>query len=133
MTFTTCSSRRETASIDATARWLRRAFELDRRSLYETYSTSMSESRTARSAQRPKRPSPVLEAIGQAFAMVARLPESEQTRELLDRCLAYEHIAQIWARELPTPEEREDLMKRIVALQVLVTRAYRAAHRLPAA
>jgi hypothetical protein len=75
----------------------------------------------------------VLEAIGQAFAMIARLPESEQTRDLRDRCLAYEHIAQIWARELPNPEEREDLMKRIAALQVLVTRAYGAAYRPPAA
>jgi hypothetical protein len=69
-----------------------------------------------------RRTSPVLDAIRQALAVLSTLPESQETSELRDRCLAYEHIAEQWAREPPAPEEREALMKRVLTLHVLVCR-----------
>jgi hypothetical protein len=69
-----------------------------------------------------RRISPVLDAIRKALAVVSTLPESQEVSELRDRCLAYEHIAEQWAREPPAPEEREALMKRVLTLHVLVCR-----------
>jgi hypothetical protein len=80
-----------------------------------------------------KRTAPVLDAIWQALAAASKLADSEQALELRDRCLAYEHIDQSWEHEPPTPEEREDLMKRVMALQVLVARAYRTSYPPPGA
>ncbi len=92
----------------------------------------MLEPRIARSAGGSKGVSPALGAIAQALSMIGRLPESEQVRELRNGCLACQHIVQNWAHGSPTPEEREDLMKRVLALQVLVTRAYRSCYPQPA-
>jgi hypothetical protein len=79
-----------------------------------------------RPSQSPARKiSPVLDAIRQALAAVSTLPESQEVSDLRDRCLAYEHIAEQWAREPPAPEEREALMKRVLTLHVLVCRVRR--------
>jgi hypothetical protein len=64
----------------------------------------MGVSHSARRAPAPKRTSPVLGAITQVLTLVARLPESEEARSLRDSCLAYDHIARIWAHEAPTPK-----------------------------
>jgi hypothetical protein len=69
-----------------------------------------------------RRTSPVLDAIRQALAVVSSLPESQEVSELRDRCLAYEHIAEQWAREPPAAEEREAMMKRVLTLHVLLCR-----------
>jgi hypothetical protein len=75
--------------------------------------------------------SPALNAIRQALATVSKLPESEEARELRDQCLAHEHIAEQWAREPPTPEEREALMKKVLALHVKVTKVHRSSFPPP--
>jgi hypothetical protein len=78
----------------------------------------------------PKRPS-VLDAIRQALTLLARLPDSEQARELWDRCLAYEHVAEQWDHEPPAPDERETLTKSVLALQVMVAKLHRNSSALP--
>ena len=72
----------------------------------------------------PKRLS-ILDAIRQVLTLLARLPDSEQAHELRDRCLAYEHVAQQWDDEPPAPNERETLMKSVLALQVMVAKLLR--------
>jgi hypothetical protein len=78
-----------------------------------------------------ERTSPILRAIWHALTAVSKLPESQHVLELRDRCLACERTARIWVHEPPTPEEREGLMKRVLALQVMVTKAYRVGRPQP--
>lgn len=68
----------------------------------------------------------VLDAIRQALLVVSNLPESDEARQLGDQCLACEHIAERWAQQPPTPDEREALMKKVLSLQIKVTRARRS-------
>jgi hypothetical protein len=72
-----------------------------------------------------------LHAIQMAMAMASKLPDSEQVREIREQCLACSAIAEQWELVPPTPEERDDLMKRVVALQVSVTRATRSSRPPP--
>jgi hypothetical protein len=77
------------------------------------------------SAQSPPKRLTVLDAIRQALTLLARLPDSEQAHELRDRCLAYEHVAEQWDDEPPSPDEREILMKSVLSLQVMVAKLHR--------
>ncbi|MGA3119924.1 MAG: hypothetical protein ABSF69_04050 [Polyangiaceae bacterium] len=74
----------------------------------------------------PKRVSPLLDAIRQALDALTKLPESPRAQQLRDQCLAYEHIAEQWTREPPTPEDREALMKRVLSLNAMVDRVHRS-------
>jgi hypothetical protein len=78
------------------------------------------------SARSPPKRLSVLDAIRQALTLLARLPDSEEAHELRDRCLAYEHVAEQWDDETPGPDERETLMKNVLALQVTVARLHRS-------
>jgi hypothetical protein len=78
-----------------------------------------------------KSASPVLDAIRQASAVVSSLPESEVARQLDDECQAYERTAEQWEREPPSVEEREALMKKILALHIVVIKVRRSSFPPP--
>lgn len=73
----------------------------------------------------------VLDAIRQASAVVSSLPESEVARQLGDECEAYERAAERWEQEPPSVEERETLMRKILALHIVVTRVRRSSFPPP--
>jgi hypothetical protein len=75
---------------------------------------------------RPERAPFVQDAIQRALATLATLPDSEEARDLRQQCLAIEQTAKAWAQHPPTPEEREAMTKKVLALHVLVTKVYRS-------
>jgi hypothetical protein len=75
----------------------------------------------------PPNPTSLLrDALHQALATVSRLPESEEARDLRDQCLAYKHIAEQWVHEPPAPQEREALMRNVLALHIRVVRMHKS-------
>ena len=78
-----------------------------------------------------KSASTILDAIRQASAVASSLPESEVARRLCDECQAYERTAEQWERAPPSVEEREVLMKKILALHIVVTRVRRSSFPPP--
>ena len=67
----------------------------------------------------------VLDAIGQALATVSRMPKSDEAMHLREQCLALEHTVKDWVKTPPTPEDRESLMKSVLALQVALLKVHR--------
>ena len=74
---------------------------------------------------RSKRTAVVHNAIKTALASLTVFPDSEEARELRERCLTYQATTSEWTHTAPTPEEREAMMKKVVALHVAVTKLRR--------
>jgi hypothetical protein len=74
----------------------------------------------------------ILDAIHQALAMMAALPDSDEVRDLRDRCAAYERVVFGWRQVPPTAEQRESLMKDVLALQVTAMKVRRSSNPPPA-
>jgi hypothetical protein len=70
-----------------------------------------------------------MDAIHQAQATFAVLPDSPEAQDLRERCLAVEATAREWAHAPPTPEEREALMRKVLALHVAITKLRRRSER----
>jgi hypothetical protein len=74
---------------------------------------------------RSKRAPRVLDAIHQALATFAALPDSTEARNLREQCLAVEATAREWATVPPSPEDRDALMRKVLALHVAITKLRR--------
>lgn len=74
---------------------------------------------------RSKRTPSILDAVQQALAILARLPDTEEARDLREQCRAIEETAREWARTPPTAEDREALLKKVLAIHVLLTKVRR--------
>lgn len=73
----------------------------------------------------------MLDAIQQALATFARLPDSPEARALREQCLAVEATAKEWARVPPSVEDREAMMRKVLALHVAITKLRRKSLRPP--
>jgi acyl-CoA reductase-like NAD-dependent aldehyde dehydrogenase len=80
---------------------------------------------------RSKRTPSVLDAINQALTILARLPDTEEARDLREQCRAIEETAKEWARTPPTAEDREAMMKKVLAIHVLLTKVRRSSAPVP--
>jgi hypothetical protein len=60
-----------------------------------------------------------------------RLPDSKEVGDLKEQCLAIEDTVKQWARQEPSPEEREALMRKVLALHVAITRLRRRSRPPP--
>jgi hypothetical protein len=67
----------------------------------------------------------VLKAIRSAAAQLARLPQSPDLDELRGTASACAAEAEAWKDAPPTDVQRDAMMKRVLALQVAVTKARR--------
>lgn len=76
-----------------------------------------------------KRTALVSDAIRQALASLAILPNSEEALTLRERCLACQAVANEWSQTPPTPEEREAMMRKVIALHVAITKLRRKSER----
>jgi hypothetical protein len=72
-----------------------------------------------------KRMSLVLDAIEIALGQLAKLPDSPEVEELRTKALVYERDAKHWSEKAPTSEQREAMMKKVLALHILVTKLAR--------
>lgn len=75
---------------------------------------------------RTKKTPRVLDAIHQALATFASLPDSPQARELREECLAVEATAREWALAPPSAEDREEMMRKVLALHIAITKLRRS-------
>jgi hypothetical protein len=66
-----------------------------------------------------------LDAIHQALATFAALPDSPNAHELREQYLAIEVTAREWARVPPSPEDRDLLIRKVLALHVAITKLRR--------
>ena len=72
-----------------------------------------------------KRMSLVLDAVQIALGQLAKLPNSPEVEDLRTKALAYEKEAKHWSEKPPTSEQREAMMKKVLALHVAVTKLAR--------
>lgn len=74
-----------------------------------------------------KRTNLALGATHAAVGVLARLPDSDEKRRLLVEAEACRRHIQDWSDQSPTPEAREAVMKRVLALHLSVTALRRSA------
>lgn len=72
-----------------------------------------------------KRTALVIDAIRLAVDSLAVLPDSEDARELRASCCALRSAVEAWNVAPPSAEEREQTMRKVVALHVAVTKLRR--------
>ena len=72
-----------------------------------------------------RRVSLIRDAIRIALAAIAALPESTEKQALHARALAHQLELERWDQVPPADEEREKLMKAVLALHVAVTKTRR--------
>jgi hypothetical protein len=78
---------------------------------------------------RSKRTPHVLDAIHQALATFATLRDSPEAEDLRRECLAIEETAKEWARVPPSPEDRDAMKRKVLAIHVALTRLGRRSER----
>ncbi len=64
----------------------------------------------------------VLEAIDLTLERLALVPDGPEARELHQATLACAKVAEGWRNKAPSAEQREALMKRVLALHVAASR-----------
>ena len=69
-----------------------------------------------------KRTVVALEALEVALVELAKLPESAETEALVTRGFEHSREVKAWADKVPTPEQREALMKKVLGLHMAVSR-----------
>lgn len=72
-----------------------------------------------------RRMSIVLDAISIAVQQLAKVPDSLEVQALRAKALAYESEVKQWTDAPPTTEQREAMMKRVLALNASVTKLAR--------
>lgn len=80
---------------------------------------------------RSKKTPGVLDAIRQALATFDALPDTPEAWKLRDECLVMEATAREWSRVPPSAEEREAMMRRVLALHIAITKLRRKTDSAP--